>query len=108
VPPPQIKVVLSENCKDLRKNQILISLAAAVPIWLIDSVLCKEIGIVRVIPNTPSKIGKGVNPYCIGKFTTKEQSEDVQKLLEIFGDAILVDESKMNIATAITAVGSTY
>lgn len=108
VPSSQVKVVLSENCKDLRNNQILISLAAAIPIWLIDSVLCKEIGIVRVIPNTPSQIGKGVNPYCIGKFTTKEQSEDVKKLLEIFGDAILIDESKMNIATAITAVGPIY
>lgn len=108
VPPSQVKVVLSENCKDLRKNQILISFAAAVPLWLIDSVLCKEIGIVRVIPNTPSQVGKGVNPYCIGKFMTKEQSEDVQKLLEIFGDAILIDENKMNIATAITSVGPTY
>lgn len=108
VPPSQVKVVLSENCKDLRKDQILISLAAAIPIWLIDSVLCKEIGIVRVIPNTPSQVGKGVNPYCLGKFITQDQIKDVEKLLEVFGDAILVDESKMNIATAITAVGPTY
>jgi len=108
VPPSQVKVVLSENCKELRKNQILISLAAAIPLWLIDSVLCKEIGIVRVIPNTPSQVGKGVNPYCLGKYITEEQIKDVEKLLEVFGDAVSVDESKMNIATAITAVGPTY
>jgi len=108
VPPAQVKVVLSENCKDLRKDQILISLAAAIPIWLIDGVLCKEIGIVRVIPNTPSQIGKGVNPYCLGKFITKDQITDVEKLLGVFGDAIKIDESQMNIATTLTAVGPTY
>ncbi|MFN3695586.1 MAG: pyrroline-5-carboxylate reductase family protein [Ignavibacterium sp.] len=108
VPPPQVKVVLSENCKDLRKDQILISLAAAIPLWLIDSVLCKEVAVVRVIPNTPSQIGKGVNPYCLGKYMTEEQISDAEKILEVFGNAVKIDESQINIATALTAVGPTY
>ena len=108
VPPMQVKVVLSENCKDIRKDKILISLAAAIPIWLIDSVLCKEVAVVRVIPNTPSQIGKGVNPYCLGKYLTEQQSEDAEKLLELFGNAVEIEESLMNMATAITAVGPTY
>ena len=108
VPPSQVKVVLSENCKNIRKDQILISLAAAIPIWLIDSVLCKEVAVVRVIPNTPSQVGKGVNPYCLGKYMTDEQIRDAEKILEVFGNAVKIDESQMNIATALTAVGPTY
>jgi len=108
VPSSQVKVVLSENCKDIRKDQILISLAAAIPIWLIDGVLCKEIPVVRVIPNTPSQIGKGVNPYCMGKYLTEEQINDAEKILEVFGTAIRIDESQMNLATALTAMGPTY
>lgn len=108
VPPSQVKVVLSENCKNIRKDQILISLAAAIPIWLIDSVLCKEVAVVRVIPNTPSQVGKGVNPYCLGKYMTDAQIRDAEKILEVFGNAIKIDESQMNIATALTAVGPTY
>lgn len=99
---------MSENCKDIRKDQILISFAAAFPIWLIDSVLCKEIAIVRVIPNTPSQIGKGVNPYCLGKYINQEQLKDVEELLNVFGNAIKIEEKQMNLATALTAVGPTY
>lgn len=108
VPSSQVKVVLSENCKDISKDQILISLAAAIPIWLIDGVLCKEVAVVRVIPNTPSKIGKGVNPYCFGKYMTDEQIKEAEKILEVFGSAIKIDESQMNLATALTAMGPSY
>lgn len=108
VPPPQVKTVLSENCKLIRADQVLISLAAAIPLWIFESVLCKDIATVRVIPNTPSQIGKGSNPYCLGKHLTEQQINDVEELLSVFGLAFKIDESKMNIATALSAVGPTY
>ena len=108
VPPPQVKTVLSENCKMIRADQVLISLAAAIPLWIFESVLCKDVATVRVIPNTPSQIGKGSNPYCLGKHLTEQQINDVEELLSVFGLAIKIDESKMNIATALSAVGPTY
>lgn len=108
VPPKQIKIVLSENCRGIVKKQLVISLAAAIPTWLIESVLCEESPVVRVIPNTPSQVGEGVNPYCCGKFVNEEQKQDTQKILSIFGQAIEIDEKQMSIATAITAVGPTY
>ena len=108
VPPPQVKTVLSENCKMIRDDQVLISLAAAIPLWIFESVLCKDVATVRVIPNTPSQIGKGVNPYCLGKHLTEQQIKDVEELLSVFGTSIKIDESQMNIATALSAVGPTY
>lgn len=108
VPPPQVKTVLSENCKMIRANQVLISLAAAIPLWIFESVLCKNVAIVRVVPNTPSQIGKGANPFCLGKHLTKQQIKDVEYLLAVFGLAVKIDESQMNIATALSAVGPTY
>jgi len=62
VSPGTVKAVLSESCLMVQPDQIIISLAAAVPVWVIESVLCKEVPVVRVIPNTPSLIGAGVNP----------------------------------------------
>jgi pyrroline-5-carboxylate reductase len=108
VPPPQVKTVLSENCKMIRADQVLISLAAAIPLWIFESVLCKDIATVRLTPNTPSQIGKGVNPYCLGKHLMEQQINDVEGLLYVFGLAVKIDESKMNIATALSAVGPTY
>ncbi|MDZ7763731.1 MAG: pyrroline-5-carboxylate reductase dimerization domain-containing protein [Melioribacteraceae bacterium] len=84
------------------------SIAAVIPTWLIESVLCEDSPVIRVIPNTPSQIGKGVNPYCFGKYVNDEQKQIVRKLLALFGNAIEIDEKLMSTATAITAVGPTY
>ena len=108
VPPSQIKIVLSEDCKNIITKQLVISLAAAIPTWVIESVLCKETPVVRVIPNTPSLIGEGMNPYVLGKYVTKEQTLFIAKLLSVFGKTIHLKEEQMNIATALSAVGPTY
>lgn len=108
VPPSQIKIVLSEDCKNIITKQLVISLAAAIPTWVIESVLCKETPVVRVIPNTPSLVGEGMNPYVVGKYVTEEQIKFVDKLLSIFGKKIRLQEDEMNLATALSAVGPTY
>ena len=92
----------------IRDDHVLISLAAAIPLWIFESVLCKDVATVRVIPNTPSQIGKGANPYCLGKHLTKQQIKDVEELLSVFGLAVKIDESHMNLATALSAVRPTY
>jgi len=108
MPPGVVKAVLSESCQAVHENQIIVSLAAAVPTWLIESVLCKPNPVVRVIPNTPSLIGKGMNPHCLGKYVTAEQMPMIEELLLVFGETIRIEERLMNIATALTAVGPTY
>jgi len=108
MPPGVVKAVLAESCQAVHENQIIISLAAAVPTWLIESVLCKPVPIVRVIPNTPSLIGAGVNPYVLGKHVSEDQAAIVENLLGVFGSAIRIEEKDMNAATALTAVGPTY
>ncbi|MCX6173952.1 MAG: pyrroline-5-carboxylate reductase [Ignavibacteriales bacterium] len=109
VPPGQIKIVLSEDCSNIISNEkIIISLAASIPTWVMETVLCKEIPVVRVIPNTPSLVGEGMNPYSIGKYVTEDQIKFVEALLSLFGKTIRIDETRMNLATSISAVGPTY
>jgi pyrroline-5-carboxylate reductase len=108
VPPNQIKIILSEDCTNIIDKQMVISLAAAIPTWIIESVLCKETPVVRVIPNTPSLIGEGMNPYAAGKHVKEEQIKFVEELLSIFGKTIRLKEDEMNLATALSAVGPTY
>lgn len=108
VPPNQIKIVLSEDCRNIITKQIVVSLAAAIPTWIIECVLCAEMPVIRVIPNTPSLVGEGMNPYVVGKYVTDEQIKFVDKLLSIFGKTIRLKEDEMNLATALSAVGPTY
>jgi pyrroline-5-carboxylate reductase len=108
MPPGVVKEVLSESCRAVHENQIIVSLAAAVPTWIIESVLCKPVPVVRVIPNTPSLIGAGVNPYVLGKHVSNDHAAVIENLLSVFGNAVRIEEKDMSIATALTAVGPTY
>lgn len=108
MPPGAVKAVLSESCQAVHERQIMISFAAAVPTWLIESVLCKPVPVVRVAPNTPSLIGEGMNPYCLGKHVPDSARAVIQEFLNLFGVSTQIDEKLMNAATALTAVGPTY
>jgi pyrroline-5-carboxylate reductase len=108
VPPGAVEAVVSEIAPALRNGQILVSLAAAVPTWLIEDAARKPVPVVRMIPNTPSLIGKGMNPYCLGRHVSPSHVDLIDAVLDVFGATMRIDERLMNAATALTAVGPTY
>jgi pyrroline-5-carboxylate reductase len=108
IPPGEVKAILSESCKAIDPQKMIISLAAAVPTWIYESVLCKINPIIRVIPNIPSLTGHGINPYCFGQHVTEKHEPFIDELLTLFGKSIRIDERLMNAATALTAMGPTY
>ena len=108
VPPNAVKSVLLEVRSKVRPDALVVSLAAAVPIWLMEGALENPNPVLRVIPNTPSLIGRGMNPHCLGRHIRLEDLPFIDSLLALFGETIRVDEPLMNVATALTAVGPTY
>ncbi len=108
VPPTVVVPVLREVAPALREHQIVFSLAAAVSTELMEAAVGKPVPIVRLIPNTPSWIGEGMNPYCLGSHVGPGEAEEARQLLKVFGKAEEIPEEQMAIATALTAVGPTY
>jgi pyrroline-5-carboxylate reductase len=108
VPPMVVIPVLKDVAASLREDQIVFSLAAAVSTELIEAAVGKPVPIVRVIPNTPSWIGEGMNPYCLGSHVGPGEGEAARQLLKVFGQVEEIPEEQMAIATALTAVGPTY
>jgi pyrroline-5-carboxylate reductase len=108
VPPMAVVPVLKEVAASLREDQIVFSLAAAVSTELMERAIGKPAAVVRVIPNTPSWIGMGMNPYYLGSHVGPDEAEEARELLKVFGKAEEVPEEQMAIATALTAVGPTY
>lgn len=108
VPPNAVKPVVTEVRQELRPEALLVSLAAAVPTAVIEEAARRPLAVARVIPNTPSWIGLGMNPHCLGKYVSEEHLANVDRLLAVFGETVRLEESLMNAATALTAVGPTY
>jgi pyrroline-5-carboxylate reductase len=64
-----------------------------------------EIKVVRIMPNLPIKIGKGVVGFCRGKNVTDEEEKMGVELLQPFGAVERVPEEKMDAVTALTGSG---
>jgi pyrroline-5-carboxylate reductase len=108
VPPMAVLPVLREVAPEFREGHLVFSLAAAVPIARMEEAIGKPVAVVRTIPNTPSWIGQGMTPFCVGNHVGPVEREAAKALLRTFGRIAEVPEEEMGIATALTAVGPTY
>jgi pyrroline-5-carboxylate reductase len=108
VPPPAALPVLREVASALRPDQIVVSLAAAVPIERMEEAIGKPVPVIRTIPNTPAWIGQGITPFCVGTHVGPAERETAIALLGTFGRIAEVPEEQMVVASALTAVGPTY
>ena len=106
--PQQVKGVLQEIKRELRKDAVIISAAASVTTGLIERELGHPARVVRAMPNTPCLIRQGMTALAAGKHAT---SEDVQLAQEIFGSmgrTVVVDEKHMDAITGLSASGPAY
>lgn len=108
VPPLAVIPVLREIAPALRPDHMVLSLAAAVCTAFMEAAIGKPVPVVRLIPNTPSWIGQGMNPFCFGGQVGPANAETARQLLAAFGRSVEIPEEQMAIATALTAVGPTY
>jgi len=51
-----------------------------------------QMRIVRVMPNTPSKVGAGASGFCLGSRATKEDADTVELLMNSVGLSYQVSE----------------
>lgn len=108
VSPLAVIPVLTEVAPALRDDHTILSLAAAVSTDLMESAIGKAVPVVRLIPNTPSWIGEGMNPYCLGSHVGSSEAETAREWLKVFGKSKEIPEEQMAVATALTAVGPSY
>lgn len=108
VKPHNIREVLEEIKNIITKNNLLISIAAGIPIKFIQK-RAGKIPIVRVMPNTPSLIGEGACAYSLNKYVKKYHLNDIEAILGSFCKVVFkLDESKLNAVTALSGSGPAY
>lgn len=105
---PQNMADVLEAIKDsLKKDMLIISIAAGIKIENISTVL-GERPIIRVMPNTPALIGEGASAL----FANEKAKPQLQKAETIFlavGKAVVVDnEDLMDAVTAVSGSGPAY
>jgi pyrroline-5-carboxylate reductase len=64
--------------------------------------------IIRVMPNTPARFGKGISAYAPGRKASPADEAVVTGILEAVGKAVRVDENQMDAVTAVSGSGPAY
>lgn len=108
VKPQDLENTLLELSTDLEQGALLISIAAGKTTKFIESKLKSKNAVVRVMPNTPAQIGKGVSVISAGTNSTNSDMELTKVLLGNTGLVVEVEESQQDAVTALSGSGPAY
>jgi pyrroline-5-carboxylate reductase len=108
VKPTTLPKVLGEIREALRGDQILLSLAASVPISLIEKLAGSEMAVFRAMPNIPVVVEEGATAIAANRRCGAEQKRIVEDIFRAVGVAVFVDEHLMDAVTALSGSGPAY
>ena len=108
VKPDQYLELIEEIRDVLKKDAIIITIAAGITIEWMEEQISPAAKIVRTMPNTPSLVGEGMTAYCVNGNVADKDLEAVQAILESFGKAEKVDESMMDAIPAVSGSSPAY
>lgn len=108
VKPQAVGEVLKEIKLGLKRNTLVLSVAASVPTKYIESRLGQKAPVVRVMPNTCSVVDCGMAGICRGAYATAEHLEIATALFRAVGRTVVVDERNMDAVTGLSASGPAF
>ena len=107
VKPRDVHGLLEKIAGSVSPDQVVISLAAGVPIALFERRLA-EVPIVRAMPNTPSLVREGVTAIAGGSHVTEDHLARARRVLEAVGSVEVLDEQLIDAVTAVSGSGPAY
>ena len=90
------------------KKPLLISMAAGVEIAQIEAMAGAKLPIIRIMPNTPTAVGKGVILYCCNELVDDETLADWLKDMAPCGIVDALQENLIDVASALSGSGPAY
>lgn len=107
VKPQVLQKVLADL--PLAKHQLLISIAAGIPIRTLESNSPQQQSVVRCMPNTPALVGAGISALFANLAASVEHRAQAEALLRSVGKVIWADaESQLDAVTAVSGSGPAY
>ena len=107
VKPNYVLQILEEIKDEITPEKLIVSIAAGISTSKIEKIL-GQARVIRVMPNTPALVLEGMSGICKGTFANDEDAAFVMKLLSNIGKCIEVEESQMDIVTAISGSGPAF
>jgi pyrroline-5-carboxylate reductase len=109
VKPQVIDLVVSELASNMTDPPPLVmSIAAGVPTRRLEALLPTGTRVVRVMPNTPAMIGRGVSAISPGSRAGDDAVGAAETLFGALGETVVVDEALQDVVTGVSGSGPAY
>ena len=90
-------------------STLFISIAAGTTIATLEAVLGAQTPIVRVMPNTPAMVGRGISGLVGNAHTSAGQIAQARQLMQAVGEVVEMEhEGQIDAVTAVSGSGPAY
>jgi pyrroline-5-carboxylate reductase len=108
VKPQHMQEALEKMKEAVTDRHLIISIAAGIPLRAIRDIIGKDIPMIRVMPNTPALVQKGVSALAAGEVATAAHMDAARRIFEAVGETVEVKETLMDAVTALSGSGPGY
>ncbi len=91
-----------------RPDALFISIAAGISTRFIETALGDQRRVIRVMPNTPMLVGKGMSALSKGAHATDADLIVAEKIFDAGGRTVRLPESALDAVTALSGSGPAY
>ena len=108
VKPQDFEELLDSVRGAIKKDQTVLSVAAAIPTAFIERRLGPEVPVVRAMPNAPATVHEGITGLCAGSHASEQHVAAAEEVLAHLGPVVRVAEPYMDAVTAVSGSGPAY
>ncbi len=94
--------VISGIKDEVRREQIIITIAPGKTLAWLKEQFGRDVKLVRCMPNTPALVGEGMTAACPNELISDEDLDTVKKILGSFSYVEIVPERLMDTVTAVS------
>lgn len=107
VKPQNMEEVLDEISPDINEEKTVVSIAAGITLAFLSSRL-KTKKLIRVMPNTPALVQKGMTVMSLCECFSDTDMATVREILMSIGELIVLPEKYMDAVTALSGSGPAF
>lgn len=108
VKPYAYEEVMNEVQSALKKDTLIIGMAAGVTLEKMGKFLGDNHKLVKIMPNTPVAVAEGVIAMSYSRNLSQEDIDMISSLLSVMGKVSVIDEKNMDVITGIAGSSPAY
>ena len=108
VKPQMMAAAAADLAAHLREDQVVLSIMAGITTAKLSAAVGRPVRCVRIMPNTPLQVGYGMAGVAMGQAARPGDDELAMRLFSAAGEAVRVEEAKLDAVTAVSGSGPAY